>query len=378
VGVQLGHTRINLVRILYGVFGYGRGHATRALAVLPTLAQRHELLVLAGGDAFELLRERYCVVQLPSMGYVYGPAGEHSLFATLAENTAALFDALCSGRVARELEGVVRRFRPHVAVSDAEPFTHHIAARMGIPRVSFDHIGMLAHCRVEVPGAWRLALGRDVIAYRLLTGRPDHVIVSSFFPAEPRRPGVECVGPLLRPAARELRPRVGDYILAYFNRAQHQLSERLADEFQKLGRRVVLYGGHAPGQRGNIELRMPSDTQFVRDLAGCLAVVSTAGNQLVGECIHFRKPLLVTPENCLEQHVNAAAVERLGIGQSVRASDLDAEVLERFLSAHSTWVEALDTLARTPRADALTAIERSVLDLGRRQPSALARTWRYA
>jgi hypothetical protein len=37
------------MRILYGVFGYGRGHATRALSVLPELMERHEVTVLAGG-----------------------------------------------------------------------------------------------------------------------------------------------------------------------------------------------------------------------------------------------------------------------------------------------------------------------------------------
>jgi uncharacterized protein (TIGR00661 family) len=366
------------LRILYGVFGYGRGHATRALAVLPALARRHELMVLAGGDAFELLRESFRVVQLPRMGYVYGPNGEHSLFATLAENTAPLADAIFGGRVARALGERVTRFRPHVAVSDAEPFTHHLAARLGLPRVSFDHIGMLAHCHVEAPLRWRWALARDVSAYRLLTGRPERVIVSSFFPAEPRRPGVECVGPLLRPAARAVEATVGDYLVAYFNRGKHQLSARLEAEFQRLGRRVVFYGADTPGRRGNIEFRAPSNAQFMRDLAGSLAVVSTAGNQLVGECIHFRKPLLVTPENCLEQHVNAAAVVRLGIGRSVPSSELSADVMRRFLAERDEFVLALDALAREERADALTALERCVLDLGRRERAVPARSWRYA
>jgi uncharacterized protein (TIGR00661 family) len=346
--------------------------------VLPALARRHEIVVLAGGDAFELLSGSFRVVRLPRMGYVYGPNGEHSLFATLAENTAPLADAIVRGRVARTLEAVVARFRPHVAVSDAEPFTHHLAARLGVPRVSFDHIGMLAHCRVEPPLRWRWALTRDVAAYRLLTGRPERVIVSSFFRAEPRRSGVECVGPLLRPAARELRPAVGDYLLAYFNRGRHQLSARLEHEFQRLGRRVVLYGGDEAGTRGNIEFRRPSNVEFVRDLAGCLAVVSTAGNQLVGECVHFRKPLLVTPENCLEQHVNAAAVERLGIGRALPAGELDAGSMRLFLSERQEFVAALDVLAREERPDALTALERTVLDLGRRERTAPARAWRYA
>ena len=116
----------------------------------------------------------------------------------------------------------------------------------------------------------------------------------------------------------------------------------------------------------------------MRDLASSFAVVSTAGNQLVGECIHFRKPLLVTPENCLEQHVNASAVARLGIGRAVAAAELDAGVMRRFLQQRNDFVAALDAVAREERPDALTALERSVLDLGRRERTSCARLWRYA
>jgi UDP:flavonoid glycosyltransferase YjiC (YdhE family) len=44
------------MRILYGVHGYGRGHAVRSLAVLSELRLRHEVLVLAHTRR----REREC------------------------------------------------------------------------------------------------------------------------------------------------------------------------------------------------------------------------------------------------------------------------------------------------------------------------------
>jgi len=55
------------MRIVYGIHGYGRGHSSRALAVLPELAARHELLILAGGDAREALRADYSVVPIPTL-----------------------------------------------------------------------------------------------------------------------------------------------------------------------------------------------------------------------------------------------------------------------------------------------------------------------
>jgi len=366
------------VRVIYGVFGYGRGHATRALATLPVLARRHELMVLAGGDAFELLRERYRVHRLPTLGYVYADNGSHSLWGTLSANAGPVTDAVFEGPVARRLRQAVEAFRPHVAVSDADVWTHQLAGRLGLPRIGFDHIGMLAHCRVEVPRGWRWALARDVSVYRLMMGKPDRVVVSSFFPVSARRSNVRCVGPLLRPAALEARPSDENYVLAYFNRGQHQVSARIEAEFRALHLPVVMYGSDRRGRRGNIDFRAPSDAQFIRDLAGCRAVVSTAGNQLVGECVHFRKPLLVIPENCLEQQVNAAAVERFGIGRRVDRADFDADCVRQLLRARREHVAALDVLAQTTLPDALVELERNVLDLGRSSRATFARSWKYA
>lgn len=63
------------MRILYGVFGYGRGHATRALSVLPELRERHEVLLLAGGDAYDAIAPEHPVVRVPTLRYEYATNG---------------------------------------------------------------------------------------------------------------------------------------------------------------------------------------------------------------------------------------------------------------------------------------------------------------
>ena len=64
------------MRIVYGIHGYGRGHATRALGVLPELRQRHEVLVLAGGDAYQALAPLGPVTEIPTLTYVYRKSGK--------------------------------------------------------------------------------------------------------------------------------------------------------------------------------------------------------------------------------------------------------------------------------------------------------------
>ncbi|KKK91576.1 hypothetical protein LCGC14_2711580, partial [marine sediment metagenome] len=80
------------MRIAYGIHGYGRGHATRALAVLPELSARHELLILAGGDAFNALHEHYPVVRIPTFRYHLGKGGKISACRTLIRTAPKVMD----------------------------------------------------------------------------------------------------------------------------------------------------------------------------------------------------------------------------------------------------------------------------------------------
>ena len=45
----------------------------------------------------------------------------------------------------------MRAFEPDLVISDAEPFTHQAAAALGVPRIGFDHFGILSHCRPTAP-----------------------------------------------------------------------------------------------------------------------------------------------------------------------------------------------------------------------------------
>src|SRR5262245_36271914 len=134
------------MRILYGIHGYGRGHATRALAVLPRLTQTHQVLVLAGGDAYAALGADYPVARIPTLSFVYNSgSGKRSHGQTLRRNGPALLDVLGRGPVFDMVVDMIRDFSPDAIIADAEPWTHAAAAHLRIPRISFDHIGLLAY-----------------------------------------------------------------------------------------------------------------------------------------------------------------------------------------------------------------------------------------
>jgi uncharacterized protein (TIGR00661 family) len=349
------------------------------MGVLPDLARRHELLLVAGGDAYDALSPMYPVVSVPTLRYEYGEDGRRCVFRTFNRNYAYVKDVLFGGPSFRAVKDEVAKFRPDVAICDAEPWTHRVATKLRVPRISFDHYGILAYCKPKI--LWRdgLRYWRDVIAYRLLLGNPDRVIVSSFYDAPKNNASVRVVGPLLRDEVCRLTAWHGAYLLTYFNQGHKQFTPRVEHELHKTQMPIIIYGTKRTGSDGRLTFREPSNLGFLEDLAHCRAVVATAGNQLVGEALFLNKPMLVIPENTVEQRVNALAVERLGIGMQVAHEGLRAEVVQGFLAREDIFRENTRKLVRDGRAAAVAALEGFAKELlDRRRKLAPARSWTYA
>jgi uncharacterized protein (TIGR00661 family) len=351
------------VRISYGIFGYGRGHATRSGAVLPELCRRHEVQIFAGGDAYDALFTRYPLIRIPTLGYAYATGAKRSNYLTLRKNIWNALDILFGGPVSQSIMKEMQDFRPDVVISDAEPWTHGVARRLGVPRIGFDHFGIMVYCRPDIPWGDRVSSRRDVFVYRTLMGQPERVIVSSFYDAPTRHSGVRVIGPILRDEVLRMRPRRGSHLLAYFNKGEHQYTPHVEYALRKIGLPILVYGVPRCGVDGQLTYRPPSDLPFLEDMASCRAIISTAGNQLVGEAMHLGKPLLVTPEDCVEQRLNAAALARLGIGQQVRHADFSAAVIEEFLAREEEWRENIRRHARDGRSEALATIEQFITEL---------------
>jgi uncharacterized protein (TIGR00661 family) len=320
-------------------------------------------------------------VRIPTLRYEYTGDGVRSLSRTFGENLGHVTDLTVRGPTYREVERFVRDLAPEVAICDAEPWSHAAAARLGIPRISFDHFGVLAYCRPPIPWKDRLRSFRDVTAYRSLMGRPDRIIVSSFYEGGAHDPRIRFVGPLLRPEVLQKRATRGEHLLVYLNRGAYQLTPRVEGALRALGFPVILYGTARRGVDGNLDFRAPANGEFLEDLASCRAVFSTAGNQLVGEAIWFGKPMFVMPEHTVEQRLNAAAVERLGIGMQVHHSSIDAAAFGRFFAREATFADSIRHAVRDGRVESLAAIETFARQLAHDRPRTLlqrARAWRLA
>lgn len=106
---------------------------------------------------------------------------------------------------------------------------------------------------------------------------------------------------------------------------------------------VKVYGLGERENSGNLEFLPVSTDQFSDDLANCHAVICNAGNQLLGESLYLRKPVLAIPElGNYEQMLNGYLLNQLKGGTSVLTHQFDSECLDQFVRQADRVREEID------------------------------------
>lgn len=354
-----------MATIVYSMSGEGRGHAARARAVVEAMRGRHSLTLFASDCAYQMLSALYDgsdvrVLPIPGLCFAYAGPSRVDLIRTLG--LAARFRITMQRHVAaalRELD----RIAPDLVIADFEPVLPRAARVAGVPFVSFDHQHYLVVSDFsELPFALRQQAYAAAPFVRALYDWQRATIVSSFYtpPLKAAHRDTTFVGTLMRPEVLRARPEHGTHLVAYIRR--HAASSTLA-VLAASGREVRVYGlGEAPAQ-GALRFLPIDERAFLADLAGCAAVITTAGNQLVGEALYLGKPLLVMPERFnFEQAVNAYFLERSGAGWAERG-ELTPRRLAAFLDAVPVLRPPIRPEAVCGNHAAVDALERQLVGL---------------
>jgi uncharacterized protein (TIGR00661 family) len=219
-----------------------------------------------------------------------------------------------------------------ICISDFEPALPRAARQMGIPHVSLNHQHFLLTYDLRSLPAWlrlhTLYMGLVVRAYD--SPAVARVVSSFYFP--PLRTGCKNVtqtGVLLRPSVLEAECSHQSHLVAYWRR---QAPTGALEALAELNREVRIYGLGQQQPRGRLRFLAADEHRFVADLASCAALVCTAGNQLVGEAIYLRKPVLAVPEpGNYEQYINAHFLARMNAGDWTPPHQFTTARVVRFL-----------------------------------------------
>jgi len=349
-----------VAHIFYSMAGEGRGHATRVRTVTDLLRTRHEVTLLAPGDAYELLEPAYRgtdvrVQRLTGLRFAYDRRQRISQLGT-ARLVARYLRAM--GQVLDDVAALMRFHRADLLITDYDPGGPRAARRAGVPYVALDH----QSCFTFGDFSWLAApLRRRVQLVRAINWalyhEQVHTISSSFFRPDPL-PGardVTFVGSMLRANLLAATPAFGEHVTAYCRRT---VTENVLEALAAAPLPVELFGlgEHAP--RGAIRFRAISESAFMESLATCSAVIASAGNQLLGEALYLGKPFLALPEvGQHEQAVNVAWLERLGAGRGIDPRRLGAAEVATFLEQAPGFRERVDRSFAAGNAAALAALE---------------------
>jgi uncharacterized protein (TIGR00661 family) len=324
-----------MANVIYALSGEGRGHATRAQTVIEELRREHAVKVYTYGQAFEFLEPIYRgtnvdVRRIPGMNFHYTQNGTMDYLRTVLSATPYLLKLSARAEMlARELLNDAAA----LVITDFEPLMPRAAKVAGIPFVSLDHQHFLtAYDLSGLPARLRYyARCLSPWVHMYYSGQ-CHSIVSSFYEA-PLYPGVTDVtrvGVLLRSEILEAEVSVGDHLVAYVRR---HIAKHVIEALIELGQPVRVYGLGAMPDQGQVSFHAVDPLRFVQDLASSRALVSTAGNQLVGEALYLRKPVLGMPETGnYEQEINAHFLQASGMGETCSMREFDVERLRGFLS----------------------------------------------
>lgn len=353
--------------LFYSMSGEGRGHATRTRAIVEDLRRRHRVVLFAPRQAHDLLAPLYEgtdveVRRIEGLAFHYRDGGGLDHVRTVLEflRVVRRFPQLVD-----QLRAAIRAERPDLVVTDFEPLLPRAAEREGVPYVSVDHQHFLTTYSMEgLPARQRFQAFLMALAVRAFHGRQKLTVVSSFYKPRLKRAllgKVHQVGVLLGDDVRHRKPSEGDFLLVYLRR---DTPARVFRALAASGLPCRVYGPGRTGTEGNLTFLPVDRASFVDDLARCRALVSTAGNQVVGEAMHLGKPVLALPEaDNWEQGINGYWVERMGIGMCASPSTLRSRTIAEFLARRDEFKAAMPGPGSEGNDDVARALEGVLAEL---------------
>ena len=349
-------------KIFYAVSGEGRGHAMRARTLIEELKSDHQVVLYAPHHAFEILGPVYRddpaveLRRIPGLRFRY-TSGRRLDYLGTGWGSLGYLTGLAGSvrRVARDIEAE----QPDLAITDFEPILPRAARRVGVPFLSLDHQHFLTTYDLSSL-SFRLRCGAGLMAAVVRAyyhGQAATVVSSFYFPPLRRRADrVIQIGVLLRPEILNARPESGRHLLAYLRRHE---SRRMLAALGASGCEVRVYGlGERPVQ-GRLRFKAIDVEGFAADLASCRGLVTTAGNQLIGEAQYLGKPVLAMPEKGnLEQEINAHFLSRSGTGLAVAMGAVTAEHVRALLANAEHLVARIDRRRLCGNPSALAVLRR--------------------
>jgi uncharacterized protein (TIGR00661 family) len=344
-------------RVLVGACGMGNGHSARMQALVGSLQDRgHRVAIVTFGDGVTALEGAFAEPapvlvpsHFPGAWVPMTPSGIDVPGSTAnGRALGPVDDAWSFGLCERAVEALGGE--PDVVLSDYEPASAQIAYMLGARLVTTEQQSkFLLH---RTPDAGGYTRWHEAAKLRYFFPAADERIASSFFPVDEwerdERFSGRVIEPILRPVVLDLSPEVDETSVVVYLSPYGPMGQSPEQVLAALGavpgvRFRVFTKNRVPATPGNVEVSPFDQVAFAKSLASCAAVLSTAGHQLLSECLYLGKPVLAIPFDVYEQQFNAMVLEHFGIG--MRADEVSPAAVTELLARREELAAAGQELA---------------------------------
>ena len=193
-------------------------------------------------------------------------------------------------------------------ISDYEPLLPDAAKLINLPLVLINHQAILD--RVSIPKK-NLDYYIAFLSNRFMMPSYARIITSSFYQG--------AVGPIIRSSINKKNCKTKPFIVVYAKEnIKFELEKIIKEHYNQSDKEFIFF----PNQKKD----------FIECLHHCTGVISSAGHQMISECLYLGKPILVLPEKYqYEQYLNALMLEETGMGMGMDRTNIK-ERLKIFLN----------------------------------------------
>lgn len=327
-------------KVLYGICGIGNGHFFRQVPVIDhLLAHQNQILFFAYGESLKLL-SRYefnPLVKIIEVSVPYFIGNSEGVDFVTSEKINSQFDYSINLKALAQAQTWLGK--PDLVISDYEPVSAQYGYAYSAPVVTIDQQSKFF--TRSTPKSINGFNCQDEIMRLNMFFPVAHRIACSFFKV-PEKNNVTIVPPLYRQSIKDIVRNPQDNQFVVYLSAQAGFKQSLSEviDIVKIRKEQFhiftkeIYTEQLPD---NVWIYPHESSDFDKLLSTCSGVISTAGHNLLGECMFLNIPVYAMPIDLYEQQLNAYMLSEFCYG--LNNSQFSAVSLDEFIQKNKFYKE---------------------------------------
>lgn len=284
------------MKVLYAVQGTGNGHLSRAMDVVPCLQRRAEVDVLVSGIQADLTLPFPVKYRMHGLSFIFGKSGGVDLWKTFMSSTVR--------RLVHEVNTLpIEQY--DLIVNDFEPISAWACNTRDKECIGLSHQAAAMDVQSPKPKEADM-LGKFIMK--------NYAPASINYGFHFKRYNQRIFTPVIRQQVRRLDVTDDSHYTVYLPSYDDARLLKHLMRFPDVQWQVFSKHNKTPFEMRNVSVQPIANEKFIQSMASSAGVLCGAGFETPAEALFLQKKLLVIPmKNQYEQHLNASALEQLGV-----------------------------------------------------------------